>query len=437
MTKFCRMMVWLAGMLHALFVHAGAPVSPDDALPDALSKMRALPPETREVVHEDVLRVNPNLKLAEVLEAAYARAPMQAALQSRDAMVAAKNRIARALFPGAPAMNLMHQNDGLSDARGEREWQAELEMPVWLPRQRDGRLKVAEASQSSLIAGRQSLKLQVAGQLREAIWDVALQDNNVSLALNRLQVAKQLQFDVDRRYRAGEMAKTDLMLAEQETLRVEKEKLRAEAELMHARHRYFVLTGLRELPAVYQEKQSGFTDYQQSPIWLEAEGKVGLAEKERDLAQVESFENPQLLLNMRNIKGAFDAAGNDSIGVKVRIPFGGDARAAPIRAAAEISVGNALTEREMLKMALEAAMHEAEHNLSVSRAELVIATKQVEIARESLMLAQKAFKLGETDLVGLLRVQAQTFEAERAFTTRQVQVEWDVARYNQTVGVLP
>lgn len=82
-------------------------------------------------------------------------------------------------------------------------------------------------------------------------------------------------------------------------------------------------------------------------------------------------------------------------------------------------------------------MHEAEHNLSVSRAELVIASKQFEIAKESLMLAQKAFKLGETDLVGLLRVQAQTFEAERAFTTRQVQVEWDVARYNQTVGVLP
>ena len=82
-------------------------------------------------------------------------------------------------------------------------------------------------------------------------------------------------------------------------------------------------------------------------------------------------------------------------------------------------------------------MHEAEHNLSVSRAELVLAGKQYEIAKESLRLAQKAFQLGETDLVSLLRVQSQTFEAERAFSTRQVQVQWDVARYNQTVGVLP
>jgi outer membrane protein TolC len=90
-----------------------------------------------------------------------------------------------------------------------------------------------------------------------------------------------------------------------------------------------------------------------------------------------------------------------------------------------------------MKFELEAAMHEAEHNLSVSRAELTIAAKQHAIAKESLTLAQKAFQLGETDLVSLLRVQAQTFEAERAFTTRQIQVQWDIARYNQTVGVLP
>lgn len=82
-------------------------------------------------------------------------------------------------------------------------------------------------------------------------------------------------------------------------------------------------------------------------------------------------------------------------------------------------------------------MHEAEHNLSVSRKELTLAAKQHEIARESLRLAEKAFQLGETDLVSLLRVQAQAFEAERAFTTRKVQVQWEIARYNQTVGVLP
>jgi outer membrane protein TolC len=82
-------------------------------------------------------------------------------------------------------------------------------------------------------------------------------------------------------------------------------------------------------------------------------------------------------------------------------------------------------------------MHEAEHNLNVSRAELAIVTKQFEIAKESSKLAQKAFQLGETDLVSLIRIQAQTYETERAYTTRKIQVQWDIARYNQAVGVLP
>lgn len=395
------------------------------------------PPVSHQVDHFDELKVNPNLKLSEVLEKTYARNPMQASLQSRDSMVSARSLVANALLPATPAVSVSHQNDTVGSARGERDWQAELELPVWMPNQRNNRLKVADASQSTMVASRQSLMLQVAGQLREALWTIAFNDNNLALAVNKLEVANKLQRDVEKRFKAGEMAKTDAMLAEQETLRAEKEKLRAEAEVMHARHRYYLLTGLRELPADFEEKQSTLEDYSQSPIWLEAQSKVGLAETERDLVRVESHENMQVLVNMRSTKGAFDNVANESVGVKLRIPFGGETRAAPIKAAAEVGVGNALSERETLMYALETAMHEAEHNLSVSRAELVLAEKQYEIAKESVRLAQKAFQLGEADLVSLLRVQAQTFEAERAFTTRQVQVQWDIARYNQTVGVLP
>jgi len=394
-------------------------------------------PVQHEVDHFDELRVNPALQLSEVLEKTFARNPMQASLQSRDSVVSARKIVAGAMLPAAPAVSVFHQNDTLGSGRGEREWQAALELPVWLPGQRDNRAKVADASQSSMSASRESLRLQVAGQLREALWDIAMNDNLLALAANKLELANRLQRDVEKRHQAGEMAKTDVMLAQQETLRAEKEKLRAEAEVMHARHRYYLLTGLRELPANYEEKQSSLEDYNQSPIWLEAQSKVGLAETERELVKVESRENMQVMLNMRSTKGAFDNAANESVGVQLRIPFSSEASAAPVKAAAELGVGNAVSEREALKLALEAAMHEAEHNLSVSRAELTLAGKQFEIAKESARLAEKAFKLGESDLVSLLRVQAQTYEAERAFTTRKIQVQWDTARYNQAVGVLP
>jgi cobalt-zinc-cadmium efflux system outer membrane protein len=387
--------------------------------------------------HLDELKVNSNLQLHDVLERTFVRNPMQATLQSRDSAVNAKNIAANAMLPSTPAVNVVHQNDVLGSGRGEREWQAELELPVWLPNQRNNRLKVADAMQSNVSAGRESLKLQVAGLLRDALWDVALNENSHALAMNKYELASKLQQDVEKRYKAGEMAKTDAMLAQQETLRAEKEQLRAEAELMHARHRYYLLTGLREIPAKFEEAQSALEDYSQSSIWAEAQSKVGLAETERSLAQVESHENLQFLVNVRSTKGPFDDLSNQSMGVKVRIPFGGESRAAPIKAAAELGVGQALTERETLRNALETMMHEAEHNLNVSRAELAIVTNQFEIAKESSKLAQKAFQLGETDLVSLIRIQAQAYEAERAYTTRKIQVQWDIARYNQAVGVLP
>lgn len=431
MTIFSRM-CWSAACVASCICSAfAAPIETQSQTSPADTQSSYL------VDHQDELTVNPDLRLSDVLEKAFVRAPMQASLQSRAAMVAARNRVANAMLPAAPAFSLMHQNDSMASARGEREWQAEMELPVWQPKQRDNRMKVAEAMQSTSSAGRDSLKLQVAGRLRDALWDIAMNDNNLSLSANKLQVARKLRTDVDKRYRAGELAKTDAMLAEQEVFRAEKEKLRAEAEVMHARHRYYLLTGLRELPASYEEKLSLLEDYSQSPIWLEAQSKVTLAETERELTQLESRESTRVLLNMRSTRGAFDNANNESVGVQVRVPFGYESSAAPARAAAEILVGNALTEREAMKLELEAAMHEAEHNLNVSRAELEIVGRQNEVARASLNLAQKAFDLGETDLVSLLRVQAQAFEAERAFTTQRIQVQWNIARYNQTVGVLP
>jgi outer membrane protein TolC len=331
----------------------------------------------------------------------------------------------------------MHLNDGLASNRGEREWQAELELPLWMQNQRNMRTKVADASLAYATLSRENLKLQLAGELREILWLIAYNENNHALAINKLALAKNLQRDVERRYQAGEMAMTDVMVVEQDSLRFEKEKLRAEAELKHASHRYFLLTGLHEVPANIEEQQSPLQDYSQSSIWAEAQSSLALAETERDLAFIESRENLHLSLNAQSSKGAFDNAANDSVGMKLRIPFGEDARAAPINAAAEMGVGQALSARESLRLELEAAMHEAEHNLEVSRAELALASKQFDIAKKSASLAQKAFQFGESDLVSLLRVQAQTYEAERAYTTRKIQVQWDIARYNQAVGALP
>ncbi|MFV1922046.1 MAG: TolC family protein [Methylotenera sp.] len=388
-------------------------------------------------VHKDVLHINSSLTLKDVLNETIKLQPQQANLNSQQYGVTAKQALADSFLPDAPAITILHQNDFLGSSRNERDYQATLELPLWLPNQREARAKVAELSALNLDASQSALAIQTAGLLREAVWDVAFNENELALAEAKYQSALTLEEKVKKSFQAGEAAKTDWLLAQQDTLEASKNKLLAQAELMHARFRYKLVTGLNQIPKDFSEEKSSLDNYEQSPVWLAILTKVHYAEEQRNLANIEKKENIQVLINARNSQGAFDTQYNQSMGLSIRIPFATPARTTPIVAASEISLGQALTEREELKRVLEAALHEAEHNLEVSELEQALAKQHWGIASESLRLAEKAYALGEHDLATLIRIKSQTFDAERKYRAVQIQYQWNIARYNQAVGVLP
>ncbi len=399
-----------------------------------------LPAHAQEIdanTHEDTLITSPNLTLHDVLEKTVQHSPEQARIRAQEFQVTAKQKMANSFLPQAPSVSVYHQNDTLGNGRNERDWQAELELPVWLPKQKNARAEVANQSALQLNADTESVRALVAGALREALWEIALNRNEVSLFQEKVNNAQRLEADTLKKFQAGELAKTDLMLAQQETLIAQKNLIRANAELMHAHYRYIVLTGQKEIPVQFEETRSSLEGYEASPVWKAAEAKITLAQSERTLSQIEKRENPQVILNARSAQGAFDNAYNQSVGVKIRIPLDSAVRSAPVIATSEQQLGIAISERDKLRLALETQLHEAEHNLMISQQELDIAKQQYEIAKHSETLAQKAYALGELDLVSLIRIQSQTFEAERSYSRRQLQIKWDIARYNQAVGVLP
>lgn len=393
---------------------------------------------TAEAEHEDPITINLQLTLREVLEKTFARSPQQSVLQAMDGEVQARYIQASGVMPAVPAVSIRHQNDAIGSSRGEREWEAEVELSVWLPGQRDARKIVASDTQAGLAAGREGLMLQIAGVLRDAVWDINMNKENVVLFEARYKAAQQLEDDVNHRYKAGELAKTDLMLMQNETLQSEMLLLKANAELKHAKHRYIVLTGFNEMPENVAESLSNLKELSdQHPLIKEVESKIELAKGERNLVATERRDNPQLTLSARSQRGAFDNAYNDSVGIKVRIPFDGEVRNAPLLAAAESNIAKNVADRDRLKLTMQTMFHEAEHSLSVTNAEIKLVSKQHQITQESLILAKKAFSLGETDLVSLMRAQALAYEAERAVASKKIQLQWDIARYNQAVGVLP
>jgi outer membrane protein, heavy metal efflux system len=387
--------------------------------------------------HEDTVAANPRLSLHEVLQQVVAIHPQQSLLAAHQQMVQARRTMANSWLPQAPSVGFSHQNDALMSNRDEREWQAQMQIPIWLPGQRQARSQVASLADDSLSQDRAGLQQLAADLLRNAVWDIAMRRNDVGLADARRNTMRSLSEDVQKRFKAGEVAKLEVMQVDQETLQAERLRVTAHAELMHAQFRYQQLTGLNEMPAKLEEPLSTREDYADSPYWQAAQAKVKLAEGQRDLTMIEQRQNPQLTLSTRTIQGGFDYAYNSSMGVAINIPLQSEVQRAPLLANAEQNIGDARTQLETLRRQLENNLHEAEHNLHVSRQELTLIQQQQAIASENASLARKAYRLGELDLNQLLRLQLLAFEAERSLSSQQLQVQWNIAKYNQAVGVLP
>ncbi|OIR04474.1 outer membrane efflux protein [mine drainage metagenome] len=381
---------------------------------------------------------NQQLTLPMVVSKALERSPKQQVLQAGNTLVDAKKIHANSILPAAPAIIIGHQDDAIGSNRNLSQWEAGVELPVWMPGQRNARETVARDAQTELDSTRNGLALEIAGQVREAIWDVNMTMGAVELADSQYNAALALQNDVEKRWKAGELAKTDVMLAQNGTLLAKTALLRIQAELKHAEHRYWVLTGLKEIPQSAEEKLSKRDTIDDNHPWLaEITSKVEMARGQRDLVSVERRENPQVQINARRDRGAFDSLYNDSIGVLVRVPLDAKVRSAPMMADAEMAIAQATSERDQRQLILQTSLHEAEHNLEVIREELKIVEEQHHLAQENLRLAKKSFALGEADLVTLLRGQSMAYEAERSLINRRTQLQWNIARYNQAIGVLP
>ena len=384
------------------------------------------------------LERNHQLTLTEVVRLSILRSPKQAEIQAGKGLVNAKNIQASSFLPGAPAVTAGHQNDVVGSNRNLNQWEVGLDLPLWLPGQKSARASLAEGAKTELDKTSANLSLDIAGQVRDALWNLGMATNEAELQESRYLAAQALLTDVEKRWKAGELAKTDVMLAQNGTLAAKTALIKAKAEVKHAEHRYWILTGLKELPNTFEEQLTSKEMIDDSHPWLaESAARIEIANHQRALNAIEQSENPQVMLNVRHERGAFDSLYNDSVGVAIRVPLDSKVRSAPMLANAEMAIAQAMSEHEQRQRLLESSFHEAQHNLEVIREEIDILQAQHKLSQESLQLAKKSFALGESDLIDLLRIQATAYEAERALKSRQTQMQWHIARYNQAIGVLP
>jgi outer membrane protein TolC len=376
--------------------------------------------------------------LKEALRQAWAQHALAATLAAREEEARARAEVAAGITPGPVSMSLSSLNDRLNRHRGKQEWEAEMAVPLWLPGQQMARADEAESAVEEVATRRAALRLQVAGQVRDAWWTLAAARNVRDLAKRRAATAGTLESGVLRRYKAGDLARIDANLAQGERLSAESEAIEAEAALLAAEQAWRKLTGTAA-PAVLAAEGAVLArePAEDHPLLAAVAASARTARSRLRVTEETRRDAPEFAVRVVRERGDFSEPYANTVGVKLTIPFSSGARVRQENAAARAESARADAELALARVRLQLDADKARLDLGAAERQLAMARERRALAADNLQLAEKSFALGEADLAVLLRIRAGAFEAEAFFNRQQVAHAAAQSRLKQALGVLP
>ncbi len=375
--------------------------------------------------------------LAEAFHSAWLRHPAHRGDALRMEALDARRAAAEAWFPEPPSVALAHRNDAFNRDQGEREWEAELALPLWLPGQKERLQESAKSQTSQYTAELAATRWRLAGEIRNAWWDALSAKNEVDLAVRKVEEAGVLLADVTRRVSAGDLAEVDRNQAAAVEQAAKAQLARAQVEWRRAQGEFLALTGLRvptggaEVPA---PELSGFETH---PEWMAARAAVAAAQAQLNEVQKLTRDAPELSLGYQHEREEYGAGYDGSVRVGIRVPFATAGRNAPriTSARAELVEAEATAARVFERITAE--LETERHALEQARWVESLAQERLRLAQDSKERYAKAFRLGETDLLTRLRTESEFFEAELSLLQARIELGRAISRFNQAMGILP
>lgn len=376
--------------------------------------------------------------MGDALEQAWIRHPLVASSALNRSASLARADLANGLTPGAASLSLSTLNDQIGAKRGKQEWELEVETPLWLPGQRNAAQAEATAIHKELDAQQRALRLQLAGEVREAWWALAQARSQYTLAAARNKAAQNLMSDIERRTRVGELARLDFNLAQVEQLATQSDLDDAHSALQQAEQNYRLLTGtappdkLEPEPLIAEAPTA-----QEHPQILAAAAATQAAQTKLALAQKSQRDAPTLALRLVRDRGDFAEPYADALGLKLTLPLSLGARVRQALDSNHAQVVQAETEYAQAIHRIALAQETSQRLLKTAQSQLTLATQRSALTQDNLALLEKSFALGESDLPTLLRARAAHFDAQAMLHRQQINKHAAVSRVNQSLGVLP
>ncbi|MBN9460726.1 MAG: TolC family protein [Burkholderiales bacterium] len=376
--------------------------------------------------------------LGDALAQAWSRHPLAAPLDALEAQARARTEAAARVTPGPASASLATLDDRFDRNRGARKLELELGVPLWLPGQQGARLGEARELAAEIGARRDAVRLRIAGQVRDAWWMLAAARDTVELARQRVLSAQALESDVQRKFEAGERARMDANLARSERVAAQSDEVDARQALGRAEQAWLGLTGLAPpaaLPA--EETPARAPPIEAHPGMIGALAAAKAAQASLAAAQKNTREAPRVAVRIERDRGDFGEPFGNSIGIKLELPFSSGPQLRQQTAGALAETARTDAELELARRTIVLEIERARREIEAAQEQLQLTRERRDLTADTLQLAEKAFALGESDLLTLLRIRAAALEAQAAHDRQRTARAAAGSRLNQALGILP
>ncbi|MDX1668787.1 MAG: TolC family protein [Limnobacter sp.] len=370
------------------------------------------------------------------IESAWERSSSRAQAKAQSNEVQAYQQIASSWRAGPSRLGLAYEADQSSNRNkdGSSEYETTLSTPVWGVVQRTARQEVSSAMLQVNDAQLVLRKLEVAGLVRQLYWEVAAKSLVCDELRDHIQHLKQTEELVAKRVKAGDLAPSDLLLAQQEVRQSEVDLKRAMSQEIAMQAEFAALTGLPWRPNDGLPTVLEATDLHPKLANLKAEitkrqAKLEIPSESADIA-------PKFGLLLRQESSDFSPT-RQRVGVQLEFPLGTDVINKPARYALQTELAGLEAQLRLETEALSKRIASAERAIELQREGLVIAEEHLKLATGHLALIQKAFDLGDKGLVQLLRSQASAHSAKISHMQQGVYLAQAISNLNQIKGLLP
>ena len=386
--------------------------------------------------------VDATLDLAHVVELTMQRFPDFQQLEAHAAEAASWQARGRSLIAGRPQLQLRYQSDRIGPNDGLLEYEGGLQLPLWRWGERSTVRRLGLELEHESRAAALALHWEVAGLVREALWELELAVIELETADRRLLLTRQLTALVDRRQQLGDAARAEVLLARSAELDALVIHNEARARLRDAEVSWQTLTTLGSRPRATPEAAAdrGHIEADHPALRL-AEAAIARAGEAQARAAHAASQGPTLTVGPRferpPAETTLRGVREDSLGMILSFPIGGSVHTDTAVTAAARDVVAARARRDQLLRELALMRHEAEHELGVARQNFSVRAQQAELTGDSLRMARSAYAAGELELAELLRIQERAIVAQGLARSARI-VEWrQISRVRQALGELP